>query len=85
MATLLVVDDDIDGREAPCRFLETKGHHVTCVSNGKEALGAVIAAIPELVILDLFMPEMDGAGFLQVIRSYLRLQSLPVVVLTPSR
>jgi DNA-binding NarL/FixJ family response regulator len=42
----------------------------------------VIARTPDLVILDLFMPEMDGANFLEIIRSYLRLQSLPVIVLT---
>ncbi len=82
MANLLIVDDNEDGRELLCRFLEGKGHQVTCVGNGKEALAAVLARIPDLVILDLFMPEMDGGGFLEIIRSYLRLQSLPVIVLT---
>ena len=37
---------------------------------------------PDIVVLDLMMPEMDGASFLEVVRSYLRIQSLPVVVLT---
>jgi len=82
MASLLIVDDDKDGREVLCRYLESKGHRVDCVSNGKEALGSVIGQTPDLVILDLFMPEVDGGGFLEVVRSYLRLQSLPVVVLT---
>ena len=59
-----------------------KGHQVECASNGKAALGVVIGQTPDLVILDLFMPEVDGGAFLEVIRSYLRLQSLPVVVLT---
>jgi CheY-like chemotaxis protein len=35
-----------------------------------------------VILLDLLMPEMDGPSFLEVIRSYLRLQSLPVVILT---
>ena len=82
MASLLVVDDDVDGREALCRFLGHAGHRVECVSNGKEALMSVLAHPPDLVILDLFMPEMDGGNFLEVTRSYLRLQSLPVIVLT---
>src|SRR5436190_22232271 len=82
MASLLIVDDDVDAREALARALEAAGHQVTGVANGKEALGRVIAHTPDLVILDLFMPEMDGAGFLEVIRAYLRLQSLPVIVLT---
>ena len=40
------------------------------------------AAEPDLVLLDLLMPDMDGPSFLQVVRLYLRMQSLPVVVLT---
>jgi CheY-like chemotaxis protein len=37
---------------------------------------------PDAVVLDLLMPEMDGPSFLEVVRSYLRIQALPVVVLT---
>ena len=82
MATLLIVEDDTDGRDALCAYLERAGHTVHCAANGKDALASVIAEPPDLVILDLFMPEMDGGNFLEVIRSYLRLQSLPVIVLT---
>ena len=82
MAYLLIVDDDTDGREALCDFLTRAGHEVACVSNGKEALSSVLKRLPDLVVLDLFMPEMDGAGLLEILRSYLRLQSLPVIVMT---
>ena len=82
MAVILIVEDDTDGRDALCAYLVRAGHVVDCVPNGKEALAAVIERPPDLVILDLFMPEMDGGNFLEVIRSYLRLQSLPVIVLT---
>lgn len=82
MANVLVVDDDPDGSEALCSFLQKSGHQVRCTPNGKEALSAVLADMPDLVLLDLFMPEMDGGNFLEIIRSYLRLQSLPVIVLT---
>lgn len=82
MAKLLIVDDDTDGREVLCAYLERAGHKVHCVSNGRDALSAVIDTPPDLVILDLFMPGMDGGQFLEIIRSYLRLQSLPVLVLT---
>ena len=82
MASVLLVDDDEDGRDALCTFLIKSGHTVECVPSGKDALAAVIARVPDLVILDLFMPEMDGGNFLEVIRSYLRLQSLPVIILT---
>lgn len=82
MAHLLIVDDDTDGREALCRFLEKSGHEVNCVSNGREALGFILSKAPDLIVLDLHMPEMDGPSLLEILRSYLRLQSLPVIVLT---
>jgi len=82
MANILIVDDAKDAAEALARFLEKNGHSVQVVPDGKEALRAVIDDGTDLVILDLLMPEMDGPSFLEVIRSYLRLQSLPVVVLT---
>ncbi len=42
----------------------------------------MLADLPDVILLDLVMPEMDGPTFLEIIRSYLRLQALPVVVLT---
>ena len=82
MAYLLVVDDDVDGRDALCLFLTKEGHEIHCVSNGKEALGSILARAPDMVILDLLMPEMDGPSLLEILRSYLRLQSRPVIVMT---
>lgn len=82
MAYLLIVDDDADGREALCQFLVKSGHEVGCLGNGRDALRSILDRLPDLVILDLFMPEMDGGGLLEILRSYMRLQSLPVVVLT---
>jgi CheY-like chemotaxis protein len=82
MAKILLVDDQPDLATPVVRFLEKEGHTVTCLPNGKDSLVGVLTELPDVVLLDLMMPEMDGASFLEVIRSYLRLQSLPVVVLT---
>ncbi len=82
MAKLLIVDDDEDMRESLAVLFRGAGHEVTCVPNGREALATVLAAPPDVVLLDLLMPEMDGPSFLEVVRSYLRIQSLSVVVLT---
>ena len=82
MASILIVDDAADACEPLAKFLEKAKHTVRCVANGREALTQVLLAMPDVVILDLFMPDMDGPSFLEVVRSYLRLQSLPVVVLT---
>ena len=82
MANILIVDDDADAREAIGRYLTSAGHNVETVPNGREALAHVLGKLPDVILLDLMMPEMDGPSFLEVLRSYLRLQSLPVVVLT---
>ena len=82
MASILIVDDDRDGREALSRLLQGAGHQVECASDGRDALAAVLARTPDLILLDMFMPQIDGSSLLEIVRSYLRLQSLPVVVLT---
>lgn len=82
MADILIVDDNQDACEGIARVLKAGGHHVTCVPNGRDALLQVLTELPDVVLLDLLMPDMDGPSFLQVLRLYLRNQSLPVVVLT---
>jgi CheY-like chemotaxis protein len=72
----------MDGRETLAALFRDAGHTVTCVPNGREALSAVLADPPDVVLLDLHMPELDGTSFLEVVRSYLRIRSLPVVILT---
>lgn len=82
MASILVVEDSPDVCEPLAQFLVESGHEVVCVSNGREALRRVLLQLPDVVVLDLLTPEMDGPTFLEVVRSYMRLQALPVVVLT---
>src|SRR6476469_2658473 len=82
MPYVMIVDDVIDACEALAKFLERAGHRVRCVPNGREALADVIRDTPDVVILDLMMPVMDGPTLLEILRLYLRLQTLPVVVLT---
>src|SRR5579863_6648003 len=82
MARILVVDDDPDACELAQQFLCKRGHDVHCASNGRDALSAILDDQPDMVVLDLLMPHMDGPSLLEVIRSYLRFQSLPVVIWT---
>lgn len=82
MSNVLIVDDDIDAREAVARFIRKAGHRVRYAPNGREALAALTEENPDVVILDAVMPEMDGVSFLEVIRCYLRWQNLPVILLT---
>lgn len=82
MARILIVEDDAESCMPLATFLRGKGHTVDCLPNGKEALVSIISQPPDLIVLDMFMPEMDGAGLLEIMRSYLRLQSLPVIIWT---
>ena len=82
MAQVLVADDHPDSCDLMMRVLVDRGHTVKCTANGREALTSLLNSMPDLLVLDLFMPEMDGVALLEVLRSYLRLAKLPVVVLT---
>ena len=82
MGSVLVIDDDDDNRTAVGRFLSRSGYAVRTAPNGREALIAVATMVPDVIVLDAMMPEMDGVEFLQVIRSYLRWSTVPVILLT---
>jgi len=82
MNSVLVVDDDADSREAVSRFLSKSGYTVRSAPNGRAALMSLLSIEPDVVILDLRMPEMDGIQLLEVMRSYLRLSTLPTIVLS---
>ncbi len=82
MALVLFVEDELDSAEPIVMFLSRQGHTVMCRPNGRDALIALMESPPDVILLDLRMPIMDGVDFLQVLRSYLRWDKLPVVVLT---
>jgi len=64
------------------QFLTKAGHEAIGVPNGREAMVSILSRLPDAVVLDLLMPEMDGVDLLSILRSYLRLQTLPVIVWT---
>lgn len=78
--TLLLVDDDLSIVESLAPFLERAGFHVIVASDGAEALDKVQSHKPELVILDVLMPRLDGREVLRRIRK-LNLWT-PVILLT---
>jgi CheY-like chemotaxis protein len=68
-APVLVVDDDPDIRGALQRLLKNAGFEVTVATNGRDALEQVASRAPQLIVLDLMMPEMDGWDFLAATES----------------
>ncbi len=81
-ATVLVVDDDVDTVETMRDILEEEGHRVFCARNGRDGLAVALRETPDLVLLDLNMPEMDGREFLAAARGEPRLRDVVVVVLS---
>ncbi|MEA3209780.1 MAG: two-component system, sensor histidine kinase and response regulator [Chthoniobacter sp.] len=79
---VLVVDDDPDARQLVTTFLAEEGLHAETAGNGCEALKMLEHFSPDLVFLDLIMPEMDGITFLDTIRADARYCHLPVVIIT---
>jgi CheY-like chemotaxis protein len=82
LGNVLVVDDDDDSREAVARALARSRYAVRAARNGREALIAVATSVPDVIVLDAMMPEMNGIEFLQVIRAYLKWATVPVILLT---
>jgi signal transduction histidine kinase/DNA-binding response OmpR family regulator len=80
--TVLVVEDEADTRDMLRRLLDKEGWVVTEATNGRVALELMAERQPELILLDLMMPEMDGFAFIEALRQQDAWRSIPVVVVT---
>ena len=85
MSRILVVDDDVKACELLKRFLGAKGYEVIIATNGLEALTMVRENPPQLVILDIFMPKVDGFHFCRLLKYDKRFKDIPVIIVTASR
>jgi two-component system, cell cycle response regulator DivK len=84
MKTVLIADDKATSRELVRTVLEKSGYTVVEASDGIEALRNARASKPDLIILDLHMPGLDGFGVVRAIRLDRELASTPVMALTAS-
>ncbi len=79
---VLIVEDEPDIRELLVFHLEREGYHVTQCRNGAEALRVARSTRPDLILLDLMLPEMDGLEVCRRLRQDPATQAVPVVMLT---
>jgi PAS domain S-box-containing protein len=84
MATILVVDDHPVNRQLLVAILRPQGHNLLEAGDGIEALDVIQKSRPDLIILDLAMPRMGGAGFLRARRQFPGLLDIPVVLYSAS-
>ena len=78
----LVVDDDPTARELVRRLLEGDGWKVIEADNGRTALERVADQTPNVILLDLMMPEMDGFEFVEQLRLRPEGRSVPIIAIT---
>jgi DNA-binding response OmpR family regulator len=79
---ILYVDDDALLQRLVCDVLDREGFTVSLASNGEEGLTSAHSDPPDLILLDLMMPGMDGFQVCQEIRRHHRLSPIPIVILT---
>jgi DNA-binding response OmpR family regulator len=80
--TILVVDDEKDLVELVRYNLQRSGFHVLAAGNGSEALELAFRRAPNLVVLDVMMPEMDGLEVCRLLRADSRTRTIPLIMLT---
>lgn len=79
---VLIVEDDVDAREAYDRFLVLNGFRTAVASDGREALRKIASLEPDLVVMDLAMPTLNGREAIQAMRESKKTSRIPVLVLT---
>jgi CheY-like chemotaxis protein len=84
MKKVLVADDKDTGRELVRTVLEESHYEVIEASNGVEALEQARRVLPDLIVLDLHMPHLDGFGVIEELRRDPRFANTPVIALTAS-
>ena len=79
---ILVVDDDPDILDGIITILETQDYDLATARDGKQCMAMIKEKLPDLLILDLLMPRMDGWGVIREMRSEPRFNNVPIMILT---
>lgn len=80
--SILIVDDDPDILDGILMILESREYHLRTARDGLQCLQLLKEEVPDLLILDLLMPRMDGWGVIREVRSDPRYQKMPIMILT---
>jgi CheY-like chemotaxis protein len=81
---ILVADDKASSRELMRSLLEHSGYEMVEAANGQEAIEIARATLPDLILLDIQMPVLDGYGAVREMRLIEELADIPIVALTAS-
>jgi CheY-like chemotaxis protein len=79
---VLIADDHEDSRDALSTLLDAYGYTVVQAANGAEALERARAAVPDLILMDMMMPQVDGFAATRELRADERFRSVPIIAIT---
>ncbi|WP_227463344.1 response regulator transcription factor [Nocardioides lijunqiniae] len=85
MPRILVAEDDPKQAELIRRYATAEGHDVTLVVDGREAVDHVRRQVPDLLILDVMMPRLDGLDVCRILRASPEAEAVPILMLTARR
>ena len=80
--TILIVDDVSDNRILMSLSLQDMGYRVLTASNGEEAVTVALVARPDLILMDIAMPQLDGLGATRQLRTHPELRDMPIIAVT---
>jgi CheY-like chemotaxis protein len=81
-AKILIAEDHLDSREALRALLEAFGYRVVLAVNGREAIDRALTERPDLILMDIMMPELDGLEATRALRGHESLRSTPIIAVT---
>jgi CheY-like chemotaxis protein len=81
-ATILVAEDHLDSRDAMRALLEAFGYEVEVAANGREAVEFARAVRPDLILMDMMMPELDGFEATRILRQDSVTDNIPIIAVT---
>jgi CheY-like chemotaxis protein len=79
---ILIADDDADTRDLYCCYLKQEGYRMAAASDGLEVLNKATKLQPDLIVMDLGMPNLNGEDATGILKSNAKTKQIPIVVLT---
>ena len=82
LPTVMVVDDSLTVRKIAGRLLSREGYHVLTAKDGVDALEQLLDVVPDVMLVDIEMPRMDGFDLTRNVRADARLKDVPIIMIT---
>lgn len=84
-SSIFIVEDDFDLSEMLSAYFRVQGYHVAQSTRGADAIDRILAEQPDLIVLDIRLPDMDGYAIARQLRQARRTQNIPIIFLTEKR